>query len=257
MLLSSEESPGFVESTVLHYEVGMERTFGDIPVQPLCSSRVRHSRVLWGVSSGVLRPSSDGNSMHTLGQLVTGFDHPHIGKTTSYLNCISWISTCAALRRVALPPLLSTIWYWYKLAKYPFSLLFCSLDSFLCLSPCVRFFCLLIISAALHWAGCSTANPFLPWEPRSGHRSWMCLSSTEQRTRIPAQPGGHAPHAAQDAVGLFCRGTELAHGHLVTHPQPPVPLWALCLLGSSGLQAHCFQICIPKLRHINPYWASK
>lgn len=67
MLFSLEESLGFVEKTIPYCELGMEGTFGDSPVQPLCPSRVSYSRLLWSVSNGVLRPSNDGDSMHTLG----------------------------------------------------------------------------------------------------------------------------------------------------------------------------------------------
>lgn len=67
MLFSLEESLGFVEKTIPYCELGMEGTFGDSPVQPLCPSRVSYSRLLWSVSNGVLRPSNDGDSMHILG----------------------------------------------------------------------------------------------------------------------------------------------------------------------------------------------
>lgn len=55
------------DETIPYYEMGMEWTFGDSPVQPLCSSRISHSRLLWSMSHGVLRPSSDGDPVHTLG----------------------------------------------------------------------------------------------------------------------------------------------------------------------------------------------
>lgn len=48
-------------------------------------------------------------------------------------------------------------------------------------------------------------GPSLDWlqyhQPFPGHRSWICLTSTEQRVRIPSQPDGLTlPHAAQDAA---------------------------------------------------------
>lgn len=49
---------------------GLEGTFGDSLVQSRCSSRVNYSRLLWSMTSEVLIISKDGDSMHSLVNLL-------------------------------------------------------------------------------------------------------------------------------------------------------------------------------------------
>lgn len=81
MHFSLEECLSFVEKITPHHElyfqlygkysedqriVGLEGTFGDSLVQSRCSSRVNYCRLLWSMTSEVLIISKDGDSMHSL-----------------------------------------------------------------------------------------------------------------------------------------------------------------------------------------------
>lgn len=91
---------------------GLERTFGDSLVQPFCSRRVGYSRLLWSMSSGILSISNDGDSVHTLGNLLQFLTTLILKKKIIvFKQNLLYFNLCSTEKSHALSPLLSTTRY--------------------------------------------------------------------------------------------------------------------------------------------------
>lgn len=112
-------------------------------------------------------------------------------------------------------------------------------QSQLCLYSYDRCFCSLIIFVALHWTHSSMSvslwklDPELLWWP---HKCWA-----EGKDHL-TQPAGNTPtpNAAQDSMGLCCKGMLLAHVQLCVHQHPALqscfPVRLLFSINSKILQ---------------------